>query len=272
MAFEMNSQADGEDSLFDPEFAAAARELYDREMKGPLTRLVGAYAFVPLTQTTSAEELTELHDKAASFSSISKEKSDIMRQRLDGTSRLGQVEYVFTAGSHDLSFQRAEGKRYGTIVQVLQYPFSVGSVHISPSGGIDIDPGYFAGPNGTIDLEVMAISARFGASIAATEPFSSIVQRPVWPDSATLADDTKMREWLARATTTIWHSIGTCGMGGSAGVAEGVVDERLRVYGVKGLRVVDASIMPLHISAHPQATVYAIAEKAADMILSDLQT
>lgn len=57
--------------------------------------------------------------------------------------------------------------------------------------------------------------------------------------------------------------------GWAQGIAGGVVDERLRVYGVRRLRVCDASVMPLMISAHLQATVYAIGEKGAAMMLED---
>ena len=78
-----------------------------------------------------------------------------------------------------------------------------------------------------------------------------------------------MHDWLVDNTITDWHPVGSCAMGGTLGIEGGVVDARLRVYGVQGLRVVDASIMPLQISAHLQATVYAIAEKASQMIVED---
>ncbi|KAJ6111512.1 choline dehydrogenase [Penicillium sp. IBT 18751x] len=61
-------------------------------------------------------------------------------------------------------------------------------------------------------------------------------------------------------------AIGTCAMSGKEGINDGVVDERLRAYGVCGLRVIDASIMALQIKAQAQATVQAIAEKGSAMI------
>jgi choline dehydrogenase len=60
------------------------------------------------------------------------------------------------------------------------------------------------------------------------------------------------------------HAVGTCSMlPRSDG---GVVDPQLKVYGTSNVRIVDASILPIQVSAHPQATVYALAEKGADLI------
>ena len=76
-------------------------------------------------------------------------------------------------------------------------------------------------------------------------------------------------EWLdfaRRNGQTIYHPIGTCRMGTDAGA---VTDPRLRVHGIAGLRVVDASVMPKMVSGNTQAAVMMVAERGAEMILED---
>lgn len=76
-------------------------------------------------------------------------------------------------------------------------------------------------------------------------------------------------DWLdfARANgQTIYHALGTCRIGPEG---QGVVDPRLRVHGIGGLRVVDASVMPDMVSGNTQAAVMMLADKGADLILDD---
>ena len=70
--------------------------------------------------------------------------------------------------------------------------------------------------------------------------------------------------YLKKTCTTQYHPIGTVSMG-----SEGACDDRLRVSGCNGLRVVDASVIPLHVSGNIVSAVYAIAEKGADLIKED---
>jgi choline dehydrogenase len=76
-------------------------------------------------------------------------------------------------------------------------------------------------------------------------------------------DDASLTEYLQRSTTPYWHPVGTCRMGSDP---DSVVDLELRVRGVQGLRVADASVMPTIVSANTNATVLAVAERAAAII------
>ncbi len=112
------------------------------------------------------------------------------------------------------------------------------------------------------DLEKLIIAGRLIARIFDTPPLSRHIIGENFPSPIPRSDD----EWRAyiRATVGIgYHPVGTCRMGGTGSV----VDPTLRVRGVSGLRVVDASVMPQIISGNTNAATIMIAEKAAEMII-----
>jgi choline dehydrogenase len=104
--------------------------------------------------------------------------------------------------------------------------------------------------------------ARALASTSALRPYVAGEYRP-GPD---VKSDDDLVEFARNYGATIFHPAGTCKMGSDA---MAVVDERLRVRGVSGLRVVDCSVMPTLVSGNTHAPAVMIAEKAADLILQD---
>ncbi|EHK49445.1 hypothetical protein TRIATDRAFT_50821 [Trichoderma atroviride IMI 206040] len=144
-------------------------------------------------------------------------------------------------------------------------PTSRGTVTITSNDAQtppQIDPNYYA-------TEADRQALRYGIRQALrllqeTRAGSSIVENEVAPDGYPGLDadstDAEIDARVRRVGNTFYHA------GGSASMGK-VVDSRLRVYGVDRLRVVDASVIPIPIAAHYQAVVYAIAEKAADLIL-----
>jgi choline dehydrogenase-like flavoprotein len=260
-----------EDLRSDAALAAGADKLYETTQSGPRAILPCSICYAPFSHFTPPEALAEIA-KRAPRSSL---REGILADRLSSPEpRLGQIEYIFDVGNWSPFLKSPDpAKKYATLLQILQYPFSCGSVHISPSdpyGKPEIDPQYYAGSNGVggLDLELQIHAARFGQKLVQTEPLAKFIKGPAWPATSELGDE-ELKQWVVDNTVTDWHPVGSCAMGGALGAEGGVVDEKLRVYGVRGLRVVDASVMPLQISAHSQATVYAIAEKASEMIKED---
>jgi len=103
-------------------------------------------------------------------------------------------------------------------------------------------------------------------ALARTRAIRELIREPIAPVLDTMGPAEILADFRARAAT-VYHPVGTCRMGRTA--ADSVVDPRLRVHGISGLRVVDASIFPSVTSANTNAPTLMVAQKAADMILSD---
>jgi alcohol oxidase len=84
----------------------------------------------------------------------------------------------------------------------------------------------------------------------------------------TVEDDAILAAWLRANVGTTWHSMGTCKMAPLAN--NGVVDDKLRVYGVEALRIADLSILPHNVAANTNNTALVVGEKAADIFIEEL--
>ncbi|KAL4256902.1 GMC oxidoreductase family protein [Pleurotus pulmonarius] len=156
-----------------------------------------------------------------------------------------------------------EGKNYISFVLGLLHPFSRGHVHIrspDPSDNPIIDPCFL---NNATDIEFFLDAVKLVRKVVNARCIKSAIARETAPGPS-VQFDAEIVDYLKGNVQTIYHPIGTTPM--FPREDGGVVDESLKVYGTNNLRVVDASVIPLQISAHIQHTVYAIAEKAADII------
>ncbi|KAF3922797.1 hypothetical protein AA313_de0207849 [Arthrobotrys entomopaga] len=280
MVYEINSDIPNADDLrSDPKASSVADKEYEEYKTGLRTILPCSFTYLPLNKFMSQAEILDLASRAnGSQANCDSLRDQILVRKMKSEKPLGQMEFVFDARNWYPVFKSEDGKRYGTMLQMLQYPFSTGNLHIPPRpAGKErttsddkpvIDPRYYQ-EDGSIDHIVMAAGLKFGDRITKTNPLSNFVKRRVWPPAMNLEEEEDFFEYVKQHTISDWHPTGTCAMGGYLGRKYGVVDERLKVYGTANLRCIDASIMPIQISCHPQATVYAIAEKGVDMILED---
>ena len=129
-----------------------------------------------------------------------------------------------------------------------------------------IDPGYLSDVR---DLSALAVGVRMARDYGTAAPMSKICGRELSPATGR-TPTTSMRDYIRASIVSTYHPVGTCAMGGdvarSASGYDSVVDPLLRVRGVAGLRVVDASVMPTLPRGNTNAPTIAIAERAADLI------
>ena len=125
-----------------------------------------------------------------------------------------------------------------------------------------IHPNYLATD---LDCDTMVAGIKVARKIAACRPVADKISEEFRPGDDAQTDE-DLLTWARDTSTTIYHPTGTCRMGADD---KAVVDPRLRVNGIEGLRVADASIMPEIVSGNTNAPAIMIGEKAAEMILQD---
>jgi choline dehydrogenase len=149
------------------------------------------------------------------------------------------------------------------LVAGLMAPASRGTVRLSsadPAAPPLVDPAFLREPS---DAARLAAGLAMIREAAAGPAFAGLGMMETWPGPST--GGSGLREWISRTVGSYYHPAGTCRIG--LRPDEGAVtDPELRVHGIDGLRVVDASVTPVIPNAHPNATVLAIAERAADLI------
>lgn len=192
---------------------------------------------------------------------------------LDNKTPHGQ--YIFGAQQHHTNpdvtttqnlMEKKSPKDYISIFVLLNRPYSRGPIHVPSreiSGKPIYDPNMLSHP---LDLEFLARQTQFVDRVVTTEPFSSLLKSTSRiPEYSTSMDDLDLtKEIVKDQLFTCFHPTGTCAM--MPADINGVVDPCLKVHGVRNLRVVDASVLPMDPAGNIQATTYAVAERAADMI------
>ncbi|KFY63367.1 hypothetical protein V496_03996 [Pseudogymnoascus sp. VKM F-4515 (FW-2607)] len=265
------------DMARDPVVAAAAMAAYQKDGSGPLSMVPIVSAFMPcldfpLDERAQLLQILDTH-KSGETSPGQKKQFAAVRQILqdpnEPTAQYILAPFQILPGdgpSPKGIFGMGHPGFFISIGSLLSYPFSRGSVHLKsddPKGSPMIDSGILCHP---VDIELQARHSIWMEKIAETEPMASLLKTggARLHTAERLTDVPKSKELSKELVMSMFHLSGTCAM--LPREDGGVVDSQLMVYGTSNVRVVDASLFPLEPRGNTQATVFAVAEKAADII------
>ncbi|RDW72154.1 hypothetical protein BP5796_08188 [Coleophoma crateriformis] len=236
---------------------AEQRALYDTERQGPYTTTSGNFlASLPLN--TFARNGSS---KAIQSTAAAQLPTRYLPTNIDGSVVNGyllQHKLLVRDLSSNVSAHLEFILSDSVILPVLLQPFSRGTIRINSTSPFDppqIDPRYFSNP---LDLSTLIMGIEFGRALQATHALQELNAQELFP-GASVQSTSELGDSIRDGAQSTHHHVGTASM--LPKHLGGVVDPKLRVYDIHGLRIVDASVIPMLPACHMQSTVYAVAEK-----------
>jgi choline dehydrogenase len=188
--------------------------------------------------------------------------------RVGGAQR-PNLQLMFSPSSFDQDrFGQLERQPGATLTACLGLPESRGTVlarSADPAQPPAIRPGYLSAP---ADLANLVEGVRLARRVAAQPALARLLVEETLPGPR-VASDRDIADYVRRASGSVFHPVGTCRMGVDAGA---VLDPRLKVRGIAGLRIADGSVMPTLVNGNTNAACVMIGEKAADLVLQDARS
>ncbi|KAF2262561.1 choline dehydrogenase [Lojkania enalia] len=241
-----------------------AREQYEQNRTGPLTLSGGnSGAFLPLSTLTN--------DTASIFKLLNAQLPSSFLPNSTHSTVLEGYSHQLDALKDLLSSNQSAVFEYpiSAFAAMLAFlkPLSRGTVNIDPSNALSeplVNYRTFSNP---LDIELTVLGLKMFRRLYSTPSAAVLGPVELFPGEAVKTDD-DWKNWVkSNVSPSFYHPVGTAALGPLS--RGGVLDIDLRVHGVGNLRVVDASVMPLIPGTHTSSTVYAVAEKAAELIIMD---